>query len=122
MGQKNRWLPGFTNDLAAVGATLSRLGQVLNDAVVYDDAVSISATGSWYVSALRAVTLSVSGTAAFGGTLTTTATTGFIYIPSCPGVPTGVPVSVTGACPVVVDSTDNRLYFYSGGAWRNAGP
>lgn len=119
---KNRWHPSYANDLVTLGSSLTRLGQVLNDAVVYDDATSVSATGSWFVSALRAVTLSVSGTAAFGGTLTTTATTGFVYVPSCPGVPTGVPVSVTGACPVVVDSTDNRLYFYSTGAWRNAGP
>ena len=58
-----------------------------------------------------------------GGTaLATTATTGFAFIPSCAGVPTGVPVAQAGLVPMVIDSTDNRLYFYSGGAWRNAGP
>ena len=58
------------------------------------------------------------GTAA----LATTATNGFLYIPTCPGTPTGVPTAVTGLAPMVVDSTNNKLYFYSGGAWRDAGP
>ncbi len=58
------------------------------------------------------------GTAA----LATTATDGFIYVPTCAGVPTGVPTTYTGTAPIVIDTTNNRLYFYSGGAWRNAGP
>jgi hypothetical protein len=24
--------------------------------------------------------------------------------------------------PIVVNTTNNKLYFYSGGAWRDAGP
>lgn len=66
--------------------------------------------------------ISVAGNAAVGTARSTDATTGFLYIPSCPGTPTGTPVSVTGAIPVIVDSTNNKLYFYSGGAWRDAGP
>lgn len=55
--------------------------------------------------------------------LGTTDTTGFLLVPSCAGTPTGVPANVpAGMVPMVVDSTNNRLYFYSGGAWRNAGP
>lgn len=50
------------------------------------------------------------------------ATDGFLYIPSCPGTPTGVPTAKTGRIPIVVDSTNHKLYFYSGGAWRDAGP
>lgn len=65
MGQKNRWHPTAPTDMAGVQGTLKRLGQVLNDAVVYDDALSVSATGSWFVSALAATTLSVSGVATF---------------------------------------------------------
>ena len=57
-----------------------------------------------------------------GAALATTATTGFMYVPTCAGVPTGVPTAITGYAAIVVDSTDNRLYFYSSGAWRNAGP
>ena len=60
----------------------------------------------------------VIGTAA----LATTATNGFLYVPTCAGVPTGVPTSYTGTAPIVVNTTNNKLYFYSGGAWRDAGP
>jgi len=52
----------------------------------------------------------------------TTATDGFLYIPSCAGTPTGVPTAQTGKIPIIVDSTNHKLYFYSGGAWRDAGP
>jgi hypothetical protein len=52
----------------------------------------------------------------------TSATSGFLYVPGCAGVPTGVPTAYTGRVPIVVDTTNNKLYFYSGGAWRDAGP
>ena len=52
----------------------------------------------------------------------TTATNGFLYVPGCAGTPTGVPTAYTGRVPIVVDTTNNKLYFYSGGAWRDAGP
>lgn len=58
------------------------------------------------------------GTAA----VATTATDGFLYVTSCAGAPTGVPTAKTGRIPIVVDSTNNKLYFYSGAAWRDAGP
>jgi hypothetical protein len=57
-----------------------------------------------------------------GGALATTATNRFFYAPTCAGVPTGVPTAKTGFAPVVIDTTNHRLYFYSGGSWRNAGP
>ena len=60
----------------------------------------------------------IHGTAA----IATTATSGFLYIPACAGAPTGVPTAFAGRVPLVVDSTNNKLYFYSGGAWRDAGP
>jgi len=50
--------------------------------------------------------------------LGTTATDGFLYIPSCAGTPTGVPTAFTGKIPLVYDSTNNILYAYSGGSWR----
>ena len=28
----------------------------------------------------------------------------------------------TGYAPIVINTTNNKLYFYSGGAWRDAGP
>lgn len=54
--------------------------------------------------------------------IATNATDGFLYVPACAGTPTGTPTSKTGKVPIVVDSTNNKLYFYSGGAWRDAGP
>jgi hypothetical protein len=52
----------------------------------------------------------------------TTATDGFLYVAGCAGAPTGTPTAYTGRVPIVVDTTNNKLYFYSGGAWRDAGP
>lgn len=52
----------------------------------------------------------------------TNATNGFLYVPSCAGTPTGTPTTYTGRVPIVVDTTNNKLYFYSGGQWRDAGP
>jgi hypothetical protein len=54
--------------------------------------------------------------------LATNATDGFLYVPTCAGIPTGVPTAITGMAPIVVNTTNNKLYFYSGGAWRDAGP
>lgn len=56
----------------------------------------------------------------FGGHTTSTADTdGFVYIPSVAGVPAGTPTAYTGTAPLTLDSTNNRLYGYLGGAWRN---
>jgi hypothetical protein len=60
----------------------------------------------------------VVGTAA----LATSATDGFLYVPTCAGTPTGTPTTQTGTAPIVVDTTNHKLYFYSGGTWRDAGP
>ena len=52
-----------------------------------------------------------------GSALATTATRGFIYVPTCAGAPTGTPVTNTGTVAIVFDTTDNRLYVYNG-AWK----
>ena len=49
--------------------------------------------------------------------LATTATDGFTYLPTCAVVPTVTPTAITGKVPVVIDSTNNKMYIYSGGAW-----
>lgn len=54
--------------------------------------------------------------------LATTATAGFLYVPTCAGAPTGTPTTITSRAPIVIDTTNNKLYFYSSGAWRDAGP
>lgn len=47
--------------------------------------------------------------------IATTATDGFLYIPSCAGPPTGTPTTKTGRVPIVFDTTNNDLYIYDGG-------
>ena len=44
--------------------------------------------------------------------LATTATDGFLYIPTMAGAPTGTPTSITGKVPIVFDTTNNRIYAY----------
>jgi hypothetical protein len=50
--------------------------------------------------------------------LATAATNGFLYLPSCAGQPTGTPATYTGRVPVVVDTTNLRIWFYVAGAWH----
>lgn len=57
-------------------------------------------------------------TALGAGVLATNATDGFAYIPTCAGVPTGTPTAIAGFLPMVIDSSANKAYIYSGGAWR----
>jgi hypothetical protein len=57
------------------------------------------------------------GTAA----IATNATDGFLYVPTCAGTPTGTPTTFTGSAPLIVDTTNHKLYFYDG-SWRDAGP
>jgi len=69
---------------------------------------------------LERLKISASGSVIIGNSssaLATTATDGFLYVPSCAGLPTGVPTAVTGTIPIIIDSTNNRMYIYSGGAW-----
>lgn len=51
------------------------------------------------------------------GLLATTATSGHGYMPTCAGVPTGVPVARAGYAPFVYDITSNKLWIFNG-TWR----
>lgn len=76
-----------------------------------------------YNAQARILTLKTNGTVVVGNAaIATNATDGFLYIPTCAGTPTGTPTGFTGRGPLVIDSTNHKLYFYSGGAWRDAGP
>lgn len=79
---------------------------------------------SFNTSALERMRIDSNGNLIAGGSaaLATNATNGFLYVPTCAGTPTGVPTAITGMAPIVVNTTNNKLYFYSGGAWRDAGP
>jgi len=57
-----------------------------------------------------------------GSAISTSATNGFAFIPSCAGTPTGIPQGyIAGKIALVFDSTNHKLYAYDG-AWRDVGP
>lgn len=71
------------------------------------------------VGATTNMTVSTAGNVSIGtASLATNATNGFPYIPTCAGTPTGAPTAITGYAPMVIDSTNNKLYFFAGGSWR----
>ena len=45
-------------------------------------------------------------------------TSGFPYIPTCAGTPTGTPTAITGVVPMIFDTTGVKLWIYTGGAWK----
>lgn len=51
--------------------------------------------------------------------LATSATTGFTYIPTCAGAPSGTPTAFTGKVAMVFDTTNNKFMIYDG-AWIGA--
>ncbi len=56
-----------------------------------------------------------------GTSLTTTASEGHLFIPTCSGAPTGIVTSpFSGVVPLVYDTTNNRLYIRIGSTWRFA--
>lgn len=50
--------------------------------------------------------------------LGTASTTGYPFISSIAGIPTGTPTTIAGVNPVVIDRTNDKLYFYTNGAWH----
>jgi len=51
------------------------------------------------------------------GALATSAVDRFLYLPTCPGTPTGVPTAKTGRVPLVYDATNGVLSVFNGTAW-----
>lgn len=111
LGVTNQY--GFWADSSLTGAT-TNYGFYSNLA---------DASGRWNFFANGTAPNLFRGTTVVGSAaLATTATTGFLYVPSCAGTPTGTPTSYGSSLPIVIDSTNHKLYFYSGGTWRDAGP
>lgn len=52
-----------------------------------------------------------------GGLLPNNASTGFLYIPTVDGTPTGIPEVKDGFVPIVFDIQAKRIRFFAGGAW-----
>lgn len=90
-----------------IGSQIGAIGDVSKNVIIADGAgnraVSKDNVNNVYIGALAA--------------LATTATDGFLHIPNCAGAPTGVPTAITGKSPIVIDTTNNKMYIYSGGAW-----
>lgn len=47
------------------------------------------------------------------------ATDGFLYLPTTPGAPVGSPTAKVGTLPVVIDSVNDVLYFFSNSTWHS---
>jgi hypothetical protein len=74
--------------------------------------------GTGAASAGAALTALGAAAAVSTSALATTATTGFLAIPSCAGVPTGIPSGYGSAVPMVMDSVTGQLYAYTSSAWK----
>jgi hypothetical protein len=121
-----------TYDIGASGATRPRnvfVGTaVTTPSVTNAGTLALSATGANVITAatngVERMRVTSAGNVVAGGSaaLATNATDGFLYVPTCAGTPTGTPTAITGMAPVVVDTTNNKFYFYSGAQWRDAGP
>jgi hypothetical protein len=70
----------------------------------------------WY-GTLQQMAAVINSGAIGAGALATTATTGFGFLPTCAGVPTGAPQALPGFAPCVFDTTNNKLWIYNG-AWK----
>ena len=134
--------PSYKLDVAAAGTVTARVQNTSSSAdasfqaqnTVATGLFGVNATGQYmyttqsvptlfYNSGTERVRIPAAGGMVVGiAAIATNATDGFLYVPTCAGTPTGTPTTQTGTAPIVIDTTNNKLYFYSGGAWRDAGP
>lgn len=61
--------------------------------------------------------LNNSGLTTASSALSTSATDGFLYIPTCAGAPSGTPTAQPGTVAMVYDTTNNRLLIYNS-SWK----
>lgn len=53
--------------------------------------------------------------------LSVSATSGFTYLPTTPGRPSGTPTSRLGNCPIVLDTANGLMWFHDGVQWLPVG-
>lgn len=58
------------------------------------------------------------GDIALGAGVVTSGTAGYAYMPTCAGTCSGTPVGHAGYAPMAIDTTNNKIYFYTSGAWQ----
>lgn len=77
-------------------------------------------SGSTLNTAVERLRVDKSGNVSVGtGSLATTATDGFLYVPTMAGAPTGIPTAKNGLSSIVIDTTNNKVCFYNA-AWKCA--
>lgn len=54
-----------------------------------------------------------------GADLPAAATIGFAYMPRISGTPTGTPATEAGGVPFAIDTTNSRIWVYTGSAWKS---
>lgn len=107
------------NPVKGAGSTITSAYGLLVDAITsgntnnYGVYINAPSSGSGANAALYVA----GGEVVLGGTITTTATTGFTELPACAGAPTGAVSNLAGA-PLVYDTTNQKLWVRSGGVWR----
>jgi hypothetical protein len=83
-----------------------------SDLVLYSSANSLrfytNGNSRMFVSSTGNVVISTAA-------LATSATDGFLYIPTMAGAPSGTPTAYTGRVPIVFNTTNNKIHVYDGG-------
>jgi hypothetical protein len=64
--------------------------------------------------------VTISSSPIYGTGLATTATSGFARLPSTAGQPTGTPSDTATGTPIIADTTNNALWYYTNSAWHEA--
>jgi len=99
---------GFLVQAAMTGAT--------NNYAFYSDLAAASGRWNFYAPG-TARNYFAGGVEVVAGT--TSMASGFTHIPAAAGAPTGAPTNPTGNVPMYYDSTNHKIYVYSGGTWRS---
>jgi hypothetical protein len=109
------------------GTSINNAGAVIFGVAAQTWTGSANGSDIWFYTTKTGATsnsetfrLSANGNVVCGGNngaaLATSATDGFLYLPTCAGTPTGVPTSYTGRVAALFDTTANKIWVYDG-AW-----
>lgn len=119
----NLWIDNTAKGAAStitrrMGAWIETPTDGTNNAALVLGQSTLNFTGSWNIYSDSTAPSRFGNGASFivgSAALSTSATDGFLYIPTCAGAPTGVPTAQTGTVAIVFDTTNNRFYVYDGG-------
>jgi hypothetical protein len=111
---------GSSNRSLYMSSNGSGFTQEFNFSTDYQSKISFGVnSGSYSTSSLpEHLTVNNNGNVTIGvGSLATSATNGFPYIPTCSGTPSSTPASFSGYAPIVFNSTTGNLNVNIGGSW-----